>query len=770
MPDDQVTSTSDPSERVNVRNQLGGVSSVQRRQLDAQADTLSEETPTEEASRLRQDRLVREHDTIGSRALAALGGATDALTLGFANPWQDDREFHPNYSGVGKAAGLAATLLVPGAGEENVAHVGLEGIEGAADLARAGEAASTVTRGSRAARAIGSAVERTPLGLTSRLAERAGGLIEGTGLGSRIARTTLEGTTAGGAIGLGTELSHQLLDSDARFSGENLLGSTLEGALVGGGIGAVGSAISEGVSSLPGVARRLLGRVESGGTRGMSAETFSEASARRAPTPYSEEADLATRPPLGPMLNPRNATLLDGVTSRTKDLESLGRTLESLSDAPAIAGQAGLTAHLINEAQGSVETELAGLKSLSHFEDAPLARLAELGHANDLIGARLSRVTDRLPSRWTDAEQRAQSIIDRDRALEALDKRRAAGIPVSQAEEDAARYSVQLSSGRPAGAMEEVAGSLVGNAARALVSKLPGGKLLSSGLGAAGGVGIAEHVISHGVSGLVGGVALPLAAGGIAAKAVQLAFRDPHVGGLIAADAASVLNSTGVLRGSDRPSSRDPRQALRELADRSRLITPVQAGAAAVASLSHVAGSSPLSLSEAGQAATKRHAQLLAILDRLDPRAMNQGQRLMGRALPSAQSAREAAEFVRMAASPTNFIVAALQGRLTPTMMAKAERLWPATVMRARAELTSQLSGSVVNRMSPARLSSVETILGRQLLEGSARSAAYSSVLSASVTRSRQSSQVGPPSRPPGPSAVGKTTTAAQRASLPGGR
>lgn len=775
MAEDQDTATPDPSERVNVRNQLGGVTSVERRQLDAQGDTLSEETPTEAADRMRQERLVREHDTVGSKSLAALGGATDALTLGFVNPWQDDREFHPVYSGVGKVAGLAATLLVPGAGEENLARIGLEGIETAADIARGSEAVAGAVRGSRiarAARAVGSAVERTPLGMTTRLAERAGGLIEGTGIGSRIARTALEGATAGGAIGLGTELSHQLLDSNASFSGENLLGSTLEGALAGGAIGAAGSAASEGISALPGVARRLLGRVERGGTKGMSAEAFAEAAGRRAPAPYNETADLTPggRPPLGPMLDPRSATLLDGVTSRMRDLESLDRTLESLSEAPALAGKAGITRQYIGEAQGTVQTELAGLRSLSRFEDAPVSRLAENAHANDLVGARLSQATDRVPERWSDAERRAQSVIDRDRALEALDKRRAAGIPVSQAEEDAARYSVQLSAGRPPKAQEEIAGSLVGNLARSLVSRLPGGRLIASGLGAAGGVGVAEHIISHGVSGLVGHAVLPLAVGGVAAKAIQLAFRDPHVGGLLAADAASVLNSVGVLRGSGRPESRDPRRALRDLSDRVRSVTSAQAGAAAVASLSHVAGSSPLALSQAGQAATNRHAQLLALLDRIDPRARDQGQRMLGRPLPSIQAAREASEFARMAGSPTNFIVAAVQGRLTPAMMAKAERLWPATVERARAELASRMDGGLASRLPPAQLKSIEVLMGGRALGGPTRSSSYSSAISDSVSRSRQQQQGGQAPRPPGPSATHPSTTAAQRASLPGGR
>lgn len=771
-----------PDERVNVRNEFGGTVSVPRRTLDA-VSTLREETPGEEADRLRRERLVREHDTAGSRARAALGGAADALSLGFVDPWRDDREFHPAYSGVGKVAGVAATLLVPGAGEASLGRVGLEGGLAAADAARAGEALTEaaglgravrgaesvgeIARGSRLARAVGTAAERTPLGQVNRLARAAGELVPEGGVASRILRTGVEGAAAGGAIGLGTELSHQLLDSDADFSGEALLGSTLEGMAGGAAIGAGGSALSEGIGAL----RGLAGRVRGGAARaesGLGAEEFAARAERRAPTPYREELDVTPggRPPLAPMLDPRNATLVDAVGARARDLKALSGRLDELAETPVLAERAGLTRSYIQEAQGTVSRELAGIRSLSRFEDAPVARLAEDAHANDLVGARLSRVTDRLPPRWGDADLRAQASIARDRALDELAAKRVRGLPVSQAEEDAVRYSAQLSVGRAPSEAADVHGSLLANVARSVVRHLPGGRLVAAGLGGAGAVGIAEHLISHGVSHVVGATALPAAAALGGAALVRAAFSDPHVGGLIAASVANVLNSTAPTKGSAPEGTSDPRRSLRALADRARTVAPQQVYAATAARLSPVAGQSPLAVQAAARAAAGRHATLLDLLDRVDPRATTPGQAALGRPLPSEGAARRVADFVRAAGSPANFMVAAAMGRLTPGLMADSEGLWPASVRRARAELTAALT-SHGRELSEANRRTAEVILGRGGLGQAPRSEAYAAAMRASSARTHAPV----PSGGPHPGATRVTPpepTPAQRAANPG--
>jgi len=722
----------------------GDVAVTPQSRFGGQATALDPNAPVATASEVaefyRAQEAEREHDTALSRTKAALGGAAGELSLGFVNPWRDDQEFHPGYSVGGRVAGIAATLLVPGAGEEGLARAGLEGAEA---LNEAREAASI-------GRTVGRAVGYTPLGLATRAGEAVGGLVRGASVGARVARAAVTAGTAGGAIGLGTELSRQLLDSDARFSGESLLGATAHGAMLGGVLGAAGGALGEGLGAL---GRRAA--PEAGGDAGsLAADEYAARAEARAPTPYRPEPGVGPpRPPLAPMLDPRNATLLDAAASRARDLESLSDRLTEFQEAPALARRAGLDRGYLSEAQGTVARELAGLRSLSRFDDAPLARIAEDAHANDLIGVRLARETDRIPSRWSDAEQRAADISARDRALDALEKRRAAGVPVSQAEEDAVRYSVQLSSGRPPAQAADVGGYLLAGVARRVLDRVPGGRLIGTTLGLAAPVGIAEHLVTHGVTGLLGHVALPVAAAGVGAAAVRAAFRDPAVGGVLAADVAHVLDSTGVLRGSPRPASTDARRALRALGDRARTVTPEQARASAVASLSHVAGASPAAVDQAGIAAGSRHAALLAALDRADPAPAGPGQALLGRPLPTAAGARDVADLVRMASSPAAFLAAAARGQLTPAMMAHAATLWPATVARARAELTARLTApGAADRLDPTERRMAELVLGADA--GPPRSAAYSAAMRASAAAASA-----PPTPPPGAPRAGTVPT-----------
>jgi hypothetical protein len=701
------------------------------------ADPNAEATPEADvAGFYRAQEAEREHDTALSRTKAALGGGAQELSLGFVNPWREDQEFHPGYALGGRVGGIAATLLVPGAGEENLARAGAEGIAEAAGAAR--EAGSI-------GRTVGRAVGYTPLGLATRAGEAVGGLVRGASAGARIARAAVTAGTAGGAIGLGTELSRQLLDSDAAFSGEALVGAAAHGALLGGVLGAAGGTLTEGLGAL---GRRLSGRGESAAPEALAPEEYAARAEARAPTPYREALDAGPpRPPLAPMLDPRNVTLVDAVASRARDLGTLESRLTELQEAPALARSAGLSREYLIASQGTVARELAGLKSLSRFEDAPLARIAEDAHANDLIGVRLARETERIPPRWSDAEQRAADVSARDRALDALAERRARGEPVSQAEEDAVRYSVQLSSGRPPAQAAEVGGSLLAGVARRIIDRVPGGRLIGTTLGVAAPVGIAEHLVTHGVTGLLGHAVLPVAAVGVGVKAVRAAFRDPIVGGIVAADAAHVLDSTGVLRGERPRASADPRRALRDLGDRVRTVTPAQVRASVVASLSHAAGASPTAVAQAGVAAANRHAALLAALDRADPMPTTPGQALLGRPLPTASAARGVADLIRMASSPAAFLVAASRGRLTPAMMSQSESVWPATVRRARAELTARLSRpGVGDRLGPTERRMAELVLGRDASMGQLpRSTAYSAAMRSSAVAS-----AAPPAPPPG--------------------
>lgn len=709
---------------------------------------------------------VRTHDTLASRTRSFIGGGASGLSLGFVNPWNDDQEFHPNYATAGNVAGIAATLLVPGAGEVNVAKEGLAAGEAAAEsLGLLGRARGALTS---AGETIGRAAEFTPLGQVTRLSEAAGGLVGGTGAAARVGRTALAGAVGGGAIGAGTELSHQLLESDAPFSAEALLEATGKGAAVGGLIGGAVTTYLEGVNAVGGILRRTAGRLEELAPSPALRARLTARASSRVPQLYSELAETTEeRPPLAPLLDVRGSSLLDGVSSRSRDLEALGARIKELSEAPVLAKSAGFTQQFLSETQATVQRELTGLRSLARFDDAPLARLAEDAHANDLAGIRLAEVTGRLPARFTDVNRVTADLTARDAALDEIASRRAKGLPVSQAEEDAARYSVTLTSGLDPAVRPAVAGGLVANAARTLIRRLPGGRIIASGLGAGGAVLALEHAVTHGVAGVLGHAVLPGLGIIVGTRAVQAAFRDPRVGGILAANVPTILNRTGVLRGSTPGTSSDPRRALRELGDRVRTVSPGQASAGTVGSLAHVGGSSPLTLSHVATTAEGRHAQLLQILDRLDPKPSSPGQALLGRPLPSAGAAREAADAIRILSSPSAFLVLAQAGRLTSADLALAERTWPATVRRARAELLAEITAHPT-AVNVSNRHTVEILLGHAAMGDAGRTASYGMAMQLAVNRGSPAAiATGQPHPRPLPVAPPAPTPAA-RAANPG--
>ena len=707
-----------------------------------------------------QLRAEEAHDTIGSKGKAALGGAANALSLGFANPWSEDQEFHPGYATAGKVGGIAATLLIPGAGEENLARtageLGVDAIKGA-------ETVGDIAQGSRIGRAIG----YTPLGLATRAGRAAEGLVGGATAGGRIAQTAIGGAVGGGIMGAGTELSHQLLDQNATFSAENLIGATFEGAALGGGIGAAGSAISEGL----GYAASKLGKASSAAkSAGLSTEEYL---ARNAKIGDAAIPDGMTRTPMADMLNPKNVSLLDGVTSRSKDVVSLGKSLEALSDAPALAKKLGWDTAKIAQAQASVENELLALKSISKFEGATTANLAADMHANDLVGAELSKIKQGLPARWSDADLRAESIAAKESVLKDIATKRSNGMPISAAEEDAARVSSQLGLGKAPAEVADIKDGLVAQAGKWLAKKVPGGKFVSAlGTGGVQGAAIvaAEHLLEHGVMGLIGHAALPAAGVAVAGKLIRAAFKDPHIGGIIAAGTSNILNSTGVLKGRQVDNVQSPQRALRNLGDRLRTITPQQVAANTAASMSHLAGAAPLSVSAASQLAAKRHQALLDIVNTLDPKGQALGAHsLLGRPLPSSANAHKAADAIKTMASSQNFMFQALNGRLTQQQMALAEQLYPATVQKVRTELLSGLADADPSKIPASNRKQIEMILGKQILPQS-QSSDYRIAMASSIAKA---TKVTPPQqsqapRPSGPIEQSPLASPALRIARPG--
>lgn len=676
-------------------------------------------TPGEQNAYYHGKYKEEQHDTLGSRARSFAGGGASMLSLGFANPWQDDQEFHPNYATGGKVAGALATSLIPGLGE-----------------VEAGEEAGMLGRGIQAAKdtgvggAVGSAATWTPLGGALRLGHAAADLLpEGGGLLGGVGRAGVEGAVGGGAMGLGGELSHQLLDKDADFSGENLLDATLMGAAYGGGIGVGGSLVSEGV----GAVRGLVGRL-GGDAKALTNAEFAAKANANAPQPGVPGPGQNYGPPMADFMGPnasKSVSLFDGLNGRESNLVVGVKLFQELDGSPAVLARSGWTKSQVTDALAGIQREREGIAALRNVGDAP--GIADAAHTNDINLSRLSETSTRVPPRWSDPQLREQALTARDAHLADVVKRFDQGYPVSRSEEDAGRYAAQLGVGKDPAVQQQIKQGLMARTARGLLNWVPGGRLIGTLGAGAGMVGLADLAVTHGVRALVHGaahLALPIVAGGAGLLAVRALFRNPEVGGLVAANVSRVLNSTAVHAGNRQSTATDPRHSLRDLADRVRQVTPEAVNAATVASLQHVASQSPLAVQRAGAAAAQRHTMLRQLIDHLDPPATG----VLGRPLPTATAARQAADVVRAASSPLNFLSMALHGRLTPTAMTAAERFWPATVAKARAEMTGQLSRPGTTDALPHTVrTQVETLMGPQ--PDGTRGQSYRSAIADSVKR-----------------------------------
>ena len=117
-------------------------------------------------------------------------------------------------------------------------------------------------------------------------------------------------------------------------------------------------------------------------------------------------------------------------------------------------------------------------------------------------------------------------------------------------------------------------------------------------------------------------------------------------------------------------------------------------------------------------------------------------------------------------------VLAAIDGRLTPTMVQAAQAVYPATVQRMRqALLTALAQVKDPGKIPAARRRVIEAILGAEALGGPGPSVAYRSAMRASEQRAANPTPQQPPKAPPQPTGpIGRSplATPAQRAAHPG--
>lgn len=693
-------------------------------------------------------REEKEHDTVGSRVKSTIGGAIGTLDAGLWKPWEEDQSFHPGYATAG---GIAALLPALATGEGEAAIVG-DAIEGARAERAAAGAVELGEEAGGIGRSLKKAYDYTPPGIAAKIGRAAEGLVPETIAGSRRIANVVRTGIGGSAWAGSDELIHQALDQDADFSGENLLSA----ATYGGLLGAAGSAVSEGIGAT--------GKLFSRG--GREVEAVDEA-AMRAAHPAETIGYSEPKTAFDLTKTPEGIKAVDAINAHQRDVEKLVNTSQEVLKTPQVLKAAGIDpgslAPLINDAGKSVR----GLEALKTGMAQPRS-LTRYLNAADELGQALSKVTDSVPSRFIDPATRAQF----------WEKVGGIAKDISPEQQAAERVWAHLSSGMGSADSKAVRDGILASAGKALLGKGLLGRaangIVQGGSFAATAAIVGEHIIEHGMHGLVhGALGTGAAAAGaaVAAKVIRAAFKDPAIGGVIAGSTVHVLRNSNVLPSDRVAHSEDPRRTLRDFADRTRRISPESAGQRAVASLSHVTGQAPVSVAKAGEVAMRRQAYVLQLLDKVYPQA-TPAQRVLGQPLPSAKAAGEVADSIRALASPANVVMAALDGRLTPAMVQAAEAVYPATVRRLRAALLSQLAGvRHPERLPVARRRTIEALLGTEALGGPGPSVAYRQAMRQSEMRAAQPTPQQPPkpqAQPSGPIGRSPLATPAQRAAHPG--
>ncbi len=713
-------------------------------------DTWSDAASTAESSRYWHQRHVEDaHDTIGSRAKAFAGGAVSMLDAGLWKPWSEDQEAHPYIAGAGGIAALVPSLF-SGGGEAAVAgKVGAEALE-------AGKAVTALTRTERSAAGLGRAYEFSAPGIASRAMRAAEGVVPEAIAGSKAIGNVTRTAAGGAAFSTTDELLRQALDPDREFSGEQLLHSAAWGGALAGG----GSLLAEGIGAGRSAVSKLLGRdsksVDEVAMLGEHAPREAPSFSKQARRPWEERVDLSR--------SPAQVKVRDGIVSLRDDLERLRKIGTEVLENPGIRQASRLSRFELEPLVDATNMATKQLQRMMVNPEAPIEQLAANLHSADTLGQRLRSVTDQLPKRWADDAARSHFWSDLESRMKALPEGADPHLVAAE------RLSAHLSAGMSAAESNSVREGIFGLVGKQLLGgKL--GNLAKGGLVGGGAVLLGEHLID-GVAGSIVKGALGVAAlktgAPLAAKAIQAAFRDPAVGGLIGGSTTSVLDRAHVL--SDEPTRRnkDSRRSLRNFSERTRRVSPEHVASRTADSLAHMAGSTPMSVASAADTAARRHRYILAMLDREDPPAQGP----LGRPLPSAASAKRVADAVRGLASPNSFVIAALNGTLTPSMLAAAETVYPATVQRMRQALLSQLAGVDPLSLPAATRRLVTMLLGPLSGGDTSGRAAYRSAMDESAQRTAQGSsptQARPPASPPGPVSDNPLSSPSQRAIHPAG-
>lgn len=674
---------------------------------------LRPETPDEAMESEHRSVLEQRHDNIGSMGKAAVGSTIGGLTLGFAKPFQEDQDYHPYISTAGTIAGALAPALV---GDE------------------AG---------------IGALLADTPAGLAARAGEAAGAMVPDAIAGSKTIARIAKGAVGGAGYGAADYSLRSALDDDVQFSGEGLAHSMFVGGALGGGLTAASEAIGAGGRALSQITRKAPAITDAEEAAALKAY-------RASPQPNPSSASPDWRGYVDMSRSSARITAADAMTAASKDFHSLADAADRLSEMKAMVEPSDL--NRLNQLTSDVRYVGQKLELATRNPVQFLGKVASrMDDAQELASIVRKYSPESLPNRWLDNGLTAQRVAGRQAVESEIASRGLGGLDA-----DGLRIANELAVGKDPTASKGLMSMLGGK----VLSKVPGGRFLGA---IAGGAGLEELIAGSGHHILGAAVhAAPVAAGlAVGAKALQAAFRDPVLGGILSAGTADVLSRTHLFPGDAPEHNRDARVALRSLAERVRRTDPQAVSSANVGLHGQTAGLSPSAAMAAGTAAANRHQILRQELDRIDPPA-NQAQGLMGRPLPSHAAAVKAADAVRVLSSPAAVLMMAAKGQLSPQALALAERAYPRTVAKLRAQLLSLLPHIDPRSLPHAARRTIETVLGPSILGPSSRSAAYSSMMRGAAQRSAAQGKQQQSPKPTGPTESAVPPSPAQAAAHPG--
>lgn len=692
----------------------GNATNVTKAQLGTAADITSPQVtdPGAVATAEGNDIIADENSGVAKGIEATALGAARGLTL-HGSDWlldklgivskDDSRDLQssrPWLSGIGEFGGaLAPALLTGGAtAPESLAEAGAEG---AAELGAEG-----VARG---------AAEYAP---TSVIARGGRAVQEALG-GGRIGQVAAAGVDNGLYQG-----ASSLIDGvDGRnpdFSGEQWLHDTLEAAGEGAALGAGGIGLAK-VADMGGEAlgsmRRMLGlgdREALGSMRRFDAKAFEA-------EPYKSSGP----PDLTP--GSRGEAVYNGATAYKADFDGMASVLQHAPGgfSPAELENVRLLRdkYLPHLADGTLPAEAHAqlLKRMAMAEDTA-AKLSKRGLGGDL------------PDRWGQLQRqmRQDALKEINLAPDVPDSVRvnrnigAHVDPVNSAGPGATLRDSVASQLNDATATKSGWLSRARNAVASKAAKFGRGyfaKLLK--------LDVAGHALGLGGSGTGGlggalGAGAKLGAVGLGVKAIQKVFSNPRLAALGGATAAQVLHRATLGDGQDgdrrQTEPRGNSQAAADYVKRASVISPQMAAARTMDALKGQAVS-PAVAWLAAQAAQRRQQAILASLPATvnDPTVVQR--------FTDAQ-ARTMADVYRAASHPEYALEMAKAGRLTPTVLKTAERVWPGTMQRIRSELVQGvMAAGGADRVEPATLRVVRDMQDR------GDRASYGAFIQASIQR-----------------------------------